>query len=303
MGKAHLFAVTLAALAITPPAALAQWGTNTPSGQAITRRTIAMRMAQFQTRDWAQCVGAEETPTPRAIGACGRIIAERVSRSHTAAAYFHRGRLRQQLGDAVRAQSDFEQAILIFGGVIRTAPSASNYFNRASVLYYIGDYGAALADYTEAVRLDADLALGHARRADILFRQHDYAGSAAAFDQAARIEPEAAEHQIGRCMARAAWNAETDVAASACENALHLSNNSSEALAARGFLRFQLGHYEEAMTDFTAANAPGTPNPLAAYGQAVVGARLNREGDRARADEALIAERWLTVFAEAGLRP
>lgn len=297
--------IVVFALVFAPSAAFAQWGSLAPNREAITRRTVATRIVQFQSRDWGQCTGAEDVEARRAISACGRIIAQRVSRSHTAAAYFHRGWLRKNLGDTAGAQSDFERSIATFGGVITTDPTASNYLNRASVLYFVENYSAALDDFTHAVELNPDLAIAHARRADILFRLHNYAASATAFDQAARLEPEVIDHQIGRCMARAAADADIEIAAEACDAALRMSEGSTQALTARGFLRFKQARYEEALRDFTAASdaAGAPPNPLASYGQAVASARLNQDGAQARAERTLSESHWLAVYADAGLRP
>ncbi|MGH6950529.1 MAG: hypothetical protein ACREH4_06635, partial [Vitreimonas sp.] len=168
--------------------------------------------------DWSRCARRDRSNAARAIRSCGRVIGERVSREHTAAAYFYRGQLHSGEGDSARASADYEHALRLFSEIIPSEqerkPTA--YSNRASVLSRIGRHDEALADGARGIaiaearrntasRSDAEywthaLANQHGAQASTYFRMGDFARATQAYDSAAELVPDAASYHASRCI-------------------------------------------------------------------------------------------------------
>lgn len=264
-----------------------------------------MGIIEYQSRDWAQCVGDEEVAPQRAIGACGRIIGERFSRDLTAAAYHYRSLLYRDAGDTARADADAARATALLVELIQVEPDNPDH---ASNLTYLRmeakDYVGGAADFGRLAVLRPEAIEHRLRQGDFFFRARDFLSAATAFDAAAQIDPLNASAQAGRCEARAAANREIETAAQACGEALRLTNSSSSALFSRGYLHFTQGRIEAAFADFRAAGDKDNTNPYAAYGYGVAGIRLGHE-EQGRALVAQVTEAVPDVeaYANAGLRP
>ncbi len=269
--------------------------------------------------------GDRHNPEP-AMHSCGRVIGQRYSSETTAAAYFFRGKLYLTQGDEPHATSDFLEAYRYFS--LALGPQRNNlraYRKRAAVLYWLHRYDEALADCATALSayqrpasaagtrvrsgvadvMTDELAQLHYSRGAVFFRMKDWASSSDEFDRAASMMPDEARYQRARCEVRAARQIETDVAHAACEQALHLSNDSSAVFFSRGFLNFAEGHYDAALADFSAAVAKNQTNYLALFGRGLTAERLGRvqegQADMARAREELDADE-VAYYTEAGLR-
>ncbi len=268
------------ALCAAPPAHAQYWGTQGP-GRALS----GMGVFVYQSRDWAQCVGAEEgTPPQRAISACGRIIGERASRDFTASALYYRSVLYRQAGDATRADADVERAISLLTQLVQSEPDNADALNNLVFLRSErGDYVGAASDYGRVAARRPQAAEPRLHQGEFFFRAGDYNSAMSSFDMAAQLDPSNALAQSGRCEARAAANRELELAQQACAEALRLSDQSAAALISRGFLNFKLGRFEEALADFTAAGQKDNTNPFGAYGYAVTNLRLGRHEAEATA--------------------
>lgn len=274
----------------------------------------------------SRCATADRHNPEPALSSCGRVIGERYSSETMATAYFFRGRLYLTQGDELRANADFLEAYRFYSlalGSQRNNPRA--YGNRAAVLYWLHRYGEALADYATALsayqRPDsaagtrvrsgvADLRAGelahlHYSRGAVFFRIRDWANSSDEFDLAASMMPNEARYQSARCEVRAARRTESEVAHTACEDALRLSGGGSYALFSTGFLNFTEGHYDAAFSDFSAAIEKDPTDYLALFGRGIAALRLGHEQesqtDIARARGELDAD-TLSYYWEAGLR-
>lgn len=289
------------ALILSAPAwAQSGWGM---SGASLHPQE--MGFIAYQSRDWAQCAGDEEVPASRAIGACGRIIGERISRDITAAAYHYRSLLYREAGDADRASADAARAATLLVELTQVEPDNPEH---ASNLTYLRmeakDYAAGAADFGRLAILRPQAIEHRLRQADFFFRARDFLSAASAFDAAAVIDPTNAAAQAGRCEARAAANREIEIATQACEEALQLTNQSSSALFSRGYLRFTQGQIADAAADFRAAGERDNTNPYAAYGFGVASVRLGHEAQgRALIAQVTEAVPDVEVYEGAGLRP
>lgn len=273
--------------------------------------------------DWSRCARRDRTNTARAIRSCGRVIGERVSRQHTAAAYLYRGQLYNREGDGERADADYERALRLFSEIIPSERERNPiaYSNRASVLLWMGRHEEALADAARAIaiaearrsaasRSDADywthaLAFQHSARAGTYFSIGDYEHATQDYDRAAELVPDAASYHASRCISRAAPDgAAWEAARAACSEALRLEENDPYALFARGFLRFRQGDFNAAHADFAAALLENEDAVNALYGRGVAALRLGRaegQGDIDRATD--LNQNTVKYYASAGLRP
>jgi tetratricopeptide (TPR) repeat protein len=297
--SADFFAV-MTAFWLVPQTCPAQLLPSTPN--AVVSE---MGIVSYGSRDWAQCAGEEQTRPDRAIASCGRIINERISRTYTAAAYFFRARLNESQGQPERAQADFSRALETLNALVLSEPEDPlHYNNRAAVRYRTRDYDGALADYGRVVELDDTRVLPRFRRGAILFRRGDYQGAVVEFDRAAALRPEESSSQAARCEARAAANIEPDVALAACNQALRISQGSSDNLFSRGYLHFVQNRMPQAMADFAAALEADSTNPYALFGYGAVGVRMGHpvEGQTLM-ESAAEAEPDVAIYANAGLRP
>lgn len=269
--------------------------------------------------------GDRHNPGP-ALRSCGRVIGERYSSETMAAAYFFRGKLYLTQGDEPHANADFLEAYRFFSlalGSQRNNPLA--YGNRAAVLYWLHRYDEALADYATALsayqRPDsaagtrvrsgvADLRAGelaqlHYSRGVVFFRMKDWANSSDEFDLAASMMPNEARYQSARCEVRAARRIEPEVAHTACEDGLRMSDGGADALFSRGFLNFTEGHYDAAFSDFSAAIEKDQTDFRAVFGRGIAALRLGHEqegqADMTRAHGELDDDE-ISYYGEAGLR-
>lgn len=300
--RTQLFAVSLAFCAVAAAPAHAQyWGLQAP-GRALSGSGIV----SYQSRDWVQCTGAEQTPPQRAISACGRVIGERFSRDLTAAAYYYRSVLYRQAGDAPRADADVSRAIELLTALIDAEPDNADHLNNLIFLRIeTRDFTGAADDYQRIADQQPQAIEPRLHQAGFFLRAGDYRSAARIYDGAAQLDPTNALAQGGRCEARAAGNMQLDVAQQACAEALRLSGQSAPALFSRGFLHFQQGRLEDALADFAAAGEKDNTYPFAAYGYAVTNLRLGRHEARAREllTNITSAVPEVEMYANAGMRP
>jgi tetratricopeptide (TPR) repeat protein len=139
--------------------------------------------AQGDEKERAQCIneGLQFTPDV-AIAACTTLIQSgRFSTANLAIAYNNRGNAHFTRQDNPHAIADLSEAI-------RLNPQyADAYFNRGNVYYGQQDYSRAVADYSEAVRLNPRDAEAFNKRADSYERLGDPARAAADRAEAARL--------------------------------------------------------------------------------------------------------------------
>ena len=178
--RKQLFAVCFALCAGAATAAHAQfWGLQAP-GQAVS----GMGVVTFQSRDWVQCTGEEQTPPQRAISACGRIIGERMSRDTTATALYYRSVLYRQADQAARADADVERAVEILRALIEAEPSNTEHLNNLIFLrVQTRNFTAAAQDYEMVAAMQPQALEPRLFQAGFLFRAGDYRTAATVFIQ------------------------------------------------------------------------------------------------------------------------
>jgi tetratricopeptide (TPR) repeat protein len=126
------------------------------------------------------------------------------------------------------------------------------YKNRAIVRLSAGAVRAAIADFTESIRLNKEDALAYAGRGWARFTDKDLAGSIADYSEAIRISPNSAKLYAERghvsIVAEKADDAIRDL-----NEALRLDPKNADAYNTRGFAYAKKGDFGRALEDYNAA--------------------------------------------------
>ncbi|HET8774727.1 MAG TPA: tetratricopeptide repeat protein [Thermoanaerobaculia bacterium] len=116
--------------------------------------------------------------------ACGRLIASESSTSEVKAV------AHANIGNSLRRQRDFAAAIGEYSEAIKLNPQlAVLYFNRGVSQYANGDPKAAIADFSEAIRLDPKDPQAYVNRAIMQFEGDAFAPALADMDAAIKLAP------------------------------------------------------------------------------------------------------------------
>src|SRR5216684_3591567 len=99
--------------------------------------------------EWQNCRANTSTNPDQSIASCTRIIGDNAeTAANRAKAYFNRGL-------AYSSKKDYDRAIADFSEAIRLDPKyAWTYANRGSIRTAKGEFDLAIADLTEAINLD-----------------------------------------------------------------------------------------------------------------------------------------------------
>ena len=237
---------------------------------------------------WAQvtpdadfCAGSAGTGDER-IAACTRAItAGTLSTPNLAITFSNRGFEWRAKGDQDRAIADYTEAI-------RLNPQFANAFdNRGNAWRAKGDTDRAIADYTEAIRLnpqDADFFInrGNAWRA-----KGDPDRAIADYTEAIRLNPRLTVAYNNRGVAYRA-KGDLDRAIADCTEAIRLNPQYANAFFNRGIAKFFKGPVDAAASDFSEAIRLDATN---AY------ARIWRYLARARGGDVSVAREELLTGA------
>jgi tetratricopeptide (TPR) repeat protein len=181
------------------------------------------------------------------LRACSEVIAgPAYSPDQKALAYRNRGNARADVGAGAQAVADFTEAIRLQPG------DAGGYAGRGRARLAIHDVDGAIADYSEALRLAPATASYHTARGHAHFVRGDSTAAIADFTEALRLNPQSPSTLNRRGLAhRRSGN--LDRAIEDYSAALALNPVYALAYNNRGYVYESQGRKQDAIADFQAA--------------------------------------------------
>jgi len=203
-------------------------------------------------------------------------------------------------GRAYRAKGDYDHAIADYTEAIRIEPNYSRgiaYFNKK-------DYDRAVADYTMSPRLAPRDIIALQNRGHAYQAKQDYDRAIADYSEAIRIEPKFAWAFNDRCYARAIAGRELQEALADCNEALRLIPNDTHTFDSRGLAYLRLGEFDKAITDYNAVLKFSPQQAGSLYGR---GLAKQKKGDNAGGDADIMAAKAIRAdiveeFARYGIK-
>jgi len=144
-----------------------------------------------------------------------------------------------------------------------TQAEAKRFFSSGTAYYGKGDYDRAIADLTQAIRLDPNYALAYGVRADAYYGKGDYDRAIADYTQAMRLDPNDVIAYFSRGIVYKE-KGDYDRAIADFTQAIRLSPNYANAYFNRGIVYKEKGDYDRAIADYTQA-IQLVPNHAALY--------------------------------------
>jgi tetratricopeptide (TPR) repeat protein len=149
---------------------------------ALLGLSICAATVPAQADDWTLCQDGSVAPGV-SIAACTRAIGSGYYRTHDLSV------LHYNRGVSYRQQSNDDAALADYSEAIRLDPGYEKPFNnRGNVRKDKGDIDGALADYSEAIRIKPDYDTALANRADLYEDTGDYDLALADLDRVLRID-------------------------------------------------------------------------------------------------------------------
>ncbi|MTJ19335.1 tetratricopeptide repeat protein [Dolichospermum sp. UHCC 0299] len=215
-------------------------------------------------------------------------INKAIELSPRAAFYFNRGIGKSDLGDKQGAINDFTQAIKIDPNL------AQAYNNRGFFKGELGDKQGAINDYNQAIKIDPNLAQAYYNRGIVRAELGDKQEAIDDFNQAIKINPNLAEAYYNRGIVRNELG-DKPGAIDDYNLAIKINPNYAKAYNNRGLVRNQLGDKQGAIDDYNLA-IKINPNLAEAYGNR--GLVYDQLGDKQKAREDL--QRAAQLFMAQG---
>ena len=233
--------------------------------------------AQPSFEDEQKCWDAGEEFSPEdGIAACnGLLEADGLLEEDRPYLLAMRGWSYHELGDYERALADYSEKIRLQPDV------ADGYGWRGAAYLDQGDYPKALADYSQAIRLDpeaTDIAVWYHDRGIARENLGDHEQAIADFTKAINLAPDYAANWNSRCWARAVWGRQLVEALDDCNEALALDPVSYDTLDSRGLVHLRREEWDAALADYEASLDIET-TASAYYGRGVALSRLGRDRD------------------------
>jgi tetratricopeptide (TPR) repeat protein len=203
---------------------------------------------------------------------------------------------------------------LIESGQETREKRAVAYLRRGVVYGSKGDHDRAIADFSEAIRLDPQNAAAYRNRGLGYDNKGDRERAIADFDQAIRIDPKLADAYSGRCWVRAVVGRDLAGALADCNESLRLRPDEADVLNSRGLVQLKLGAFDRAVADYGAAIAKNAKDADSPHGRIVAadslygrGVAKLRSGDRAGGEADMAAAKAIkgdmaTVYAGYGVK-
>ena len=218
-----------------------------------------------------------------AIAACTRAIgSHRYSGDNLAELYYNRGVEYDNQGDHDRAIADYTEAMRLDPRNGGSADIGGAYNDRGDAYQAKGDYDRAIADYNEAIRLNPKYAKAYDNRGDMYKAKGDLDHAIADYSEAIRLDPKNAAYENDR--GNMYYDkGDYDRAITDYSQAIRLGPKDGMYETNRGNAYQAKGDYDRALADYTQAIRLNSKYALAYVNRGVV--YYNKgDSDRAFAD-------------------
>lgn len=181
------------------------------------------------------------------------------------------------------------------------------YYNRANAHRDSFDYERALADYSEAIRLDPHspfAAYAFNNRGIVHRVQKNFESAVADFGEAIKLDPKHARAMSNRCWTRAIIGRELKEALADCDESIRLEPRDHNSWDSRGFTYLKLGEWSRAIADYDKALGLYRFRAWSLYGR---GWAKLKNGDTAGGEADMAAAKQITAdiaeqFAAYGVK-
>ncbi len=202
-------------------------------------------------------------------------------------------------GDAAAAGLDSKRACGL------KPRSLDCYLGRGLIEFMEKKYGEAVADLTEAIKLNPDSARAYTLRQRTYESARQWDNAIRDSDQLGKMLPENIGALNGRCWTRAEADRDLDRALDYCDEALKLQPKAAPIIDSRAFVRFRMGQFDKAIADEDEAIRLA---PTAAAYFYVRGLAKRRLGDTAAGDADIAAAKAISPkiadsYADIGVAP
>jgi tetratricopeptide (TPR) repeat protein len=202
--------------------------------------------ARAQALDEVMTACADKSK-PQSADACTVLtLVAGMSNADFSAAYF-------DVGASYARQKDYSRAIANYTEAVRLNPRNHDaFFNRGNAYLAQRDFARAIADYSEAIRINPRDSGSFANRGIAYKRQKDFARAIADYNEAIRINPRDSDTFANRCNAYFAQN-DFARAIADCNEAIRINPRDSNAFFNRGNAHFAQNDFARAIADYDQA--------------------------------------------------
>jgi tetratricopeptide (TPR) repeat protein len=202
------------------------------------------------------------------------------------------------LGVVLRQEGDLKGALHAENRAIELDPGGAHpWINRGRVMVAMRRFEMGLADFRQAIEINADSPAAYEGVAEADLGKHDVPGALAAYNQASQLhfdnanydravadtslalqaKPDDPETLNNRCWDRAVENVQLDQALADCQRSLQLRPNVAYVIDSEAFVHFRMGQYAAAISGYDAALAQ---DPKLAPSLFMRGVAKLKSGDR-----------------------
>jgi tetratricopeptide (TPR) repeat protein len=194
-------------------------------------------------------------PTDEVIAACGRLIGSgKMSGNDLATLFYKRG-------FAFAEKADYDHALADLSEALRLDPSnALALHERAQIFAKLGDQSHAIADYDTALHLDPGDRSAYWERGTVYRQKGDYDRAIADFSEVIRLDPSDADAFVSRGNVYRLKD-DFDHATADFDEASRLDANSAGASTGRGAVYFAKGQHDRAIAELDKAIRLGINHP------------------------------------------
>jgi tetratricopeptide (TPR) repeat protein len=212
-----------------------------------------------------------------------------------ATALLGRGFCWHHLEELANAIADYDEAIRLDAGI------SEAYRHRGSARVRRGEAEAGIHDYDEAVRLDPEEARGYEYRAHAWLRLREFDKALSDLDTAIRLAPKNADAHLCRAQALRELGRPKE-AIEALDEAIRLDPQNSVALQTRALVLQEEGEYDRAELDLTRAGELPESESMTTQKRSLISGLLQQHFAPQSIDDVTVTEREFPYRVRADLQ-